>query len=319
MKIAVTGASGFLGSRIVTELLNRNEEVKILVRSAKGFTTGNTNLYQSTGDFTDREQASRLLDECDALIHVAGLTSMHWLSSDEFFRVNTKATLQLIELCREKNIKRMVYVSTVNTIGYGSKWNASTESAAMQYPFTESWYAQSKQAAEREVDKFAEEDSGKHVIVIHPAFLLGDTKPTTSSGRMIGMGYRKKIVMVPSGGKNFVSVDAVAQVCCNALQKGRNGSHYIAGGENLSFRSFYSMLSRVGVYRQKIIVLPDWLILAAAKAGDALRSIKIPTELSSRNLRQLLVNENYSSEKAVKELDMPVLSVEETLENALKK
>lgn len=318
MKVAITGANGFLGRHILNELVERNEEVKVLVRSAGSINTKGSNIEIITGDFTKIEDASRLLDGCEALIHVAGLTSMHWLDSDEFFRVNTKSTTQLVDLCRQKNIKRLVYVSTVNTIGYGTAEHAATETAPIHYPFTESWYAKSKKAAEELVEAFAQEE-GNHVILIHPAFLIGDTDPATSSGKMIRMGYRKRLLVVPGGGKNFVGVEAVAQVCCNALHAGVNGTHYIAGGENLSFKSFFELLSRVGGYRQRILVLPDWMVKLAGKAGDCLRKMKIQTEISSRNLRQLLVAEFYSSEKAATELGMPEISIQKTLENALKK
>ena len=71
-----------------------------------------------------------------------------------------------------------------------------------------------------------------------------DTKP--SSGKLLLMAYRKRIMFVPSGGKNFVATSDVATTVCNALTEGKNGQHYLASGINLSFKEFYLLQSRIG-------------------------------------------------------------------------
>jgi nucleoside-diphosphate-sugar epimerase len=316
MKIAVTGANGFLGRHIVDELIKRNEEVRIMVRSDANLPVDTAKAELVKGDFTSYEDALKLLSGCDALIHAAAVTAVYLIDSGEYFRVNAKATRQLVELCDQLQIKRLVYISTVNTIGYGSKRYPATEQNKMKDPFTNSWYAQSKKEAEKYVEAYSKKDY-KHVIILHPAFIIGDTNRASGSGKLINTGYRKRLLFIPRGGKNFVDVWSVAQASCNALTMGTTGNHYIIGGENLSFKSFFKKLKQAGGYRQKIYLLPDWLVLLAGKAGDILRFMRIPTALSSRNVKQLLIREYYQSEKSKKELALPDVQILKVLEEVL--
>jgi len=128
------------------------------------------------------------------------------------------------------------------------------------------------------------------------------------------MAYRKCLMPVPSGGKNFVSVRKVAQACYNSLNKGTPGTHYIISGENLSFASFYNRMKRVGGYRQKTIVIPGWILRLVAKAGDMLQSAGIVTDLCSRNIQQLLIQEYYEGARADKDL---TLNTDFTLDQAI--
>ena len=142
-----------------------------------------------------------------------------------------------------------------------------------------------------------------------------DVKP--SSGKLMLMGYRKRWMFTPKGGKNFVAVTDVATAVCNALTMGQNGERYLASGVNLSFTEFYKIQSRVGEYEQNIIEIPDALLEMAGKAGDFIRLFGVKTEISSMNLNQLTIREYYTNKKAVQELKMPQKPIEPAIEEAL--
>lgn len=316
MKILVTGANGLLGHQVINELIRRNEQVHCIVRSVYNIYFDKQKVELSEGDFTDRKALKKSIQGCDAVIHIAAVTSTKLLSSADYYRVNTEATKNLTAVCKECGVKNLVYVSTVNTIGYGSKHVPANEKEPFRTPFTESWYATSKKEAEGIIEAFSSEE-GNRAIILHPAFMLGayDTKP--GSGRIILMAYKKPVMLVPGGGKNFVSARAVAIACCNALELGKNGEHYIAGNENLTFRSFYKELARVGGYRQKMYELPNWMIKLTGFAGDLIRRIGIAVDISTINLNQLIIKEFYDSRKAIVELRMPVIALEEAIQEAL--
>jgi dihydroflavonol-4-reductase len=153
---------------------------------------------------------------------------------------------------------------------------------------------------------------------VNPAFLIGNSDTKPSSGRLILMAYNKKMMFVPSGGKNFVSAKHAAEAICQALTHGKSGEKYILGGKNLSFRSFYQLQSEVGGYKQKIFVLPDWILKVAGKAGDMLRFAGIKTDVCTRNLNQLLIQEYYDSSKAEKALGLKKTVLSKDIEKALK-
>lgn len=303
MKILVTGANGLLGHHVVETLLHQNEEVRIIVRSTANLLFDTSKVECIQGDFTDKQTISEALQGCRAVVHCAAVTATHFIRPDEYYRVNTNATISLVECCMKMNVKRFVYVSTVNTIGFGTLQNPADESTPMCFPFDKSWYALSKKMAENHIDILST-NKDIEIITLHPSFIIGsmDTKP--GSGRLVLLAYRKWLMGVPTGGKNFVSVRKVAQACYNALYQGTSGSHYIICDENLSFASFYNRMKRVGGYRQKTLIIPDFLLKLIAKAGDLLQQAGVPTDLCTRNIQQLLIQEFYSGAKADSELSL---------------
>lgn len=316
MRILVTGANGLLGHHVVNELLNRGEELRVIIRSPHRvyFDLEKTQSYLA--DFTNKQKLTEAAAGCDAIIHIAAVTSTNLLHYDDYKRVNVEASRLLIEVAREQSINRIVYVSTSNTIGYGSRKHPSDEQSPIQHPFTESFYAKSKKSAELLFEDFAK-DPNHHVVIIHPTFMIGsyDTKP--SSGKIVLMGYQKRIVFVPRGGKNFVAVKAVALACCNALTQGKSGEHYLVAGENLSFRKFYKLQRRVGGYKQKIVVLPNLFLKMVGYIGDFIRKMGTCSDLSSTNINQLMIYEHYSSHKTKNELFVPEINLSSAIEDAI--
>jgi len=316
MKVLVTGANGLLGHHVVMQLQKANHDIRIILRGSREIYFDMTNVESVGGNFTDYDSLKIAADGCDAIIHIAAVTSTNLLHYEDYRKVNVEGAANVIKVANELNINRLIFVSTANTIGYGSEKQLATEYDPIAFPFSKSFYAQSKMEAE----KLFEEASWKpnrHVIIIHPTFMIGAYDPKPSSGKLMLMAYRKRIMFVPSGGKNFVATSDVATAVCNALTDGKNGEHYLASGLNLSFKEFYLWQSRIGGYRQKLIVLPDFILEMAGKAGDIIRLLGIKTDVCSMNINQLLVREYYSNKKACTELKMPQKLLDIAISEAL--
>jgi len=142
-----------------------------------------------------------------------------------------------------------------------------------------------------------------------------DTKP--GSGKLLLIGYKRKLMFIPKGGKNFVAAHDVAIAVCNALTMGRNGERYLASGINLSFKEYYTLQKQVGEYEQKIIEIPDFLLKFIGKTGDIIRKFGIKTDLCSMNIRQLLIREYYSNHKAKTELKIPETELKGSIKEAI--
>jgi len=316
MNVLVTGANGLLGHHVVMELLNRQHTVHILVRSKQHiyFDIGSTKVFE--GNFTDYTCLSQAAHACDAIIHIAAVTATDLLKPEDYRTINVEGVETIIQVANELNITRMVYISSANTVGFGNEQQAGDERLPIQYPFTESFYAQSKTEAEHRMVE-ASRKPGQHVVILNPSFMLGayDTKP--SSGKLILMGYKRRLLFIPKGGKNFVPVHDVAVAVCNALTMGYNGERYLASGINLSFKEYFTLQKQVGNYRQYIFELPDFLLILMGKAGDVIRSMGIRTELCTMNLRQLMIREYYSNHKAVIELHLPQSEIKTAVSEAI--
>ena len=296
MKVLVTGANGLLGHNVVLELEKRLCEIQIIVRSTDKiyFDTDDIEIFKA--NFTDHHTLKQAAHGCDAIIHIAAVTATDLLHYEDYSKVNVDGAAQIIKVADELNISKLIFVSTANTVGFGTENIPADENAAIQYPFTESLYARSKAQAEK---LFVQASllPHRHVIIINPTFMIGayDTKP--SSGKLMLMGYKKWLMFIPKGGKNFVAVTDVAAAVCNALTSGNSGERYLASGINLSFKDFYILQKQIGKYRQCLIEVPDFILLAVGKIGDLIRKFGVKTEVCSMNLQQLLIREYYKNEK----------------------
>ena len=315
MKVLVTGGNGLLGHNIIQKLIDGNHKVRAIVRNTDGMLIKHNNVEIYKGNFTSYEQLLDSAQGCDSIIHVASATDMS-LDYNDFYNVNVKGSQTVIQVADKLNINTIVYISTLNTIGYGSIEHPADENAEMQYPFTKSYYAITKKEAENLFVETSKKE-GRHVIIINPGFMIGayDTKP--SSGQLLLMGYKKPIMPVPSGGKSFVHVKDVATAAVNALTMGRNGEKYIATAHNKTLLEFYTIQKQIFKYRQLLIPIPCWVTNSVGLIGDLLRKAGIKTQVCSRNTRQLCVKEYYTNSKAQKELMLPETSLEQAISDSI--
>jgi len=317
MKILVTGANGLLGHHLVMQLLARDEKVAVIVRSTANIHFDLHRVEVFLGNFTDYETFKKAVAGCDAVIHAAAVTATSLLHYSDYETVNVLGSATVLRVCEDLHINNIVFISSSNTIGYGTSASPADEHSPVQYPFSASFYAQSKLAAEK-LFLDASRHPGKHIIIINSCFLIGGYDTKMSSGRLVKTGYRKPLLFIPRGGKNFVPARTVAEAACNALTMGNNGEKYLICGENLSFTDFFLLQKMVGIYRQLIVRVPDCLLKLAGHAGDLVRKTGIKTDLSTINIRQLLVREYYSGEKAKAELKYKSTDLKEAISEAIK-
>ena len=307
MKVLLLGASGLLGHNVLQRLMDEGHSVRALVRRVGAVQLPGQDWEMVVGTPTDRHVLSAAAEGCDAIINCAGVTDMSLLRREAYDEVNVDLCRSLLETMSLQGIKRLVHVSTVNTIGYGSAGHPADETAAMREPFSSSFYAQSKAEGERIVLDAAREHADWHVVVVNPGYMLGPLDVKPSSGRMLLAAYRRRLMFAPRGGKSFVDVRDVAAAVVSALEYGQSGRRYIAVSSRGQFgiKKLYALQAQVEGYRQCIVTLPDWLLLMAGAIGDLVRALGVRTELSTRNVRQLMVSEYYDNRCAVDELRMP--------------
>ena len=316
MKVLVTGSNGLLGHHVVLELIKRQYDVSIIVRSTKNIHFNLSKTEVSIGNFNNYESLKQAATGCDAIIHIAAVTATNLLHYEDYSKINVDGSELIIKVADQLKINRIVYISSANTIGFGLEQQLADENFDIEFPFSESFYARSKVASEQ-LFLEASNKPNKHIVIINPTFMVGafDTKP--SSGKLLLMGYKKRLMFTPKGGKNFVAVENVAVSVCNALVQGKTGERYLASGINLSFKNFYRLQSQVENYNQYVFELPNFILILVGKTGDVLRKLGIATELSTMNLQQLLIKEYYCNEKAKVELNLPETDLRKAIKEAI--
>lgn len=313
-KILVTGANGFLATNTISKLLDDGYGIIGILRNRSSFIgERHPNLTLIEGDFTDNDFISKHLGNCDHVVHIAAMTGQTG-KKEEYYRVNTEATVRLAEAAADAGIKRMIYVCTANAFAYGTYDDPGNEDKPTKWPFTESDYAMSKALAQKELQKLTDRIE---IITVNPTFMLGPMDIKPSSGRIITMGYGRRVMAAPPGGKNFVHVGDVSKGISAALKKGRNGEAYLLCGENMDYYSFYKLLASISGKGMAVIRLPEWLMMTIGRICSMLYRIGIKTDATIANMRLLCIGNYYSNTKAVRELGIEFRSAEESVTDAV--
>lgn len=311
MTVMVTGISGLLGTNLVFLLLEKGYHVKGVTRNISNLPfEANPRLTLIQSELT--ADLSAHLKDTDCVIHVAALTQQNVIHYDEYHRVNHTATALLAEGAIAAGVQQFIYVSTANTIGYGiQQGSKAPEDQPMRKPFNRSFYARSKAAAEAYL---LQQTHRIKVHIANPAFMIGpyDSKP--SSGTIILMGMRRRLLFYPPGGKNFVAVKDVAAGIEKMIHQGENGRRYLlAGNDNLSYRDFFKLLKNYTGQKQRMIAIPSLLLQLAGYLGDFLRFFNIKTSLCTNNMRILSIKNYYNNTTSVRELGLQYQDISQAI------
>jgi dihydroflavonol-4-reductase len=247
MKTFVTGATGFVGSAVVRELLRDGQEVKVLVR--EGSDTRNLeglDVERVQGDVTDYSSIVRAMEGSGSVYHVAGMVEF-WVPKRDrgkLHQVNVEGTKNVLAAADKLGVGRVVYTSTIAAIGSYGKDNPTNEEHAFNLWRMSTDYEWSKYNAEFEAWRFAAR--GLPVVIVLPSAPLGprDIKPNPG-GKLILDFLARRLPGYLAGGANFVDVDDVAHGHLLAFQRGRVGQRYILGGENLTTLDLFRALERI--------------------------------------------------------------------------
>lgn len=307
--VFLTGITGLLGANLSRNLLNKGYYVKALLRDKnkfKGDKHKNLELLQG-GLFDDLSAA---IVGCDYVIHAAAETRQNIVNYTEYWQINYNASIQILNTAIKCNIKRFIYVSTANTMGYGSLQNPGKENDKMKSPFSESFYAKSKMETE---EYLLSKKDKIEIAIINPTFMLGayDNKP--SSGKIILMGLNKKIIFCPPGGKNFVHVEDVADAVIKSMKNELKFQRYLIGNENLSYSDFYRKLNALTRQKSIIITIPKAILILLAYFGELVRKLNIKSSISLINIHILCTYNYFTNAHSIKNLNIKYQTTEKAI------
>lgn len=307
--ILITGANSFLGTNVALELAQRGIGARAIVRHSNQTLDAIEGLDIVRGNVAVAEDLTKAAAGCDCIVHIAAITSQSLPRYAMYRAFNVGAIENVVAAARANGIKRIIFVSSANTIGNGTREHPAHEERPAEPPFATMLYGRSKIEAEAVLRATDDLDW----TILNPCFMLGahDSKP--SSGQIIMMCYGKRVVFAPQGGKNIVSVKAAARALCNAIERGRRGENYLLAGENISTVDFFRLINP----RAHIIVMPKFLLMAAGYVGDFLRFSGVHTPLNSDNMLVISQMEYYSGAKAESELGLEKTSIEASARAAI--
>lgn len=315
MKVLVTGANGMLATHTIRYLSGEGYKVKALLRDKRKYQLEPhpaVELFQ--GDIRNKDNVLEAVKGCDFLVHTAAVTAPEYVTYSPYYDVNVTGTRNLLEAAVKNHLRKVIYVSSANTVGHGSKRDPGTESDKPRPPFTGSLYARSKLQAQELVESFSNEIE---VAVVNPSFMIGSHDAKLGSGRIIIMGYDKKILFHPPGGKNFVNTKDVAQGIVAVLKKGRNRGVYLMTGENLTYREFFRRLNSVTGRNNHLIPVPDMVLLSAGYFSKIPQLLNLKTPYTLNNMEILCTENYYDNSSTQKELGIKFESIDHGITEAV--
>jgi len=316
MKCLVTGASGFLGTNLVHELVKSGWNVRVIVRK-----TSNTNYIKSlpieivVGDITNEADLDAAVVGCDIVFNVAGDTSF-WKKNFEKQRiVNVETPSIIAKACIKNGVKRLIHTSTVDIFGCNPK--GITNENWTDYNFANMGYNYSDTKREGEKRLLEFNKKGLEVVVVYPGSMIGPFDFTLQYGRLFFELRDGKVPGCPVGGASFCHVKDVAKAHIEVATKGVPGEGYICAGENISYKALFDLIAAKFDKKAPSLILKRWMMVTYGFIMQTFSEFtnKAP-EMDLGNARYMSMNAWYDSSKAIKTLGYKISTTTKSIDDA---
>jgi len=315
----VTGATGFLGSHVARVLADQGAQLRVLVRPTSNLKNlEGLNAETATGDLRDAASLEKAMTRCDAVFHVAADYRLWVRDPNEMYRSNVEGTRAILEAARKNGVRRVVYTSSVATIGFKKDGQVADEESPVSLADMIGHYKRSKFMAEQLALEAGRD--GMQVVTVNPTTPIGeqDIKPTPT-GRIVVDFLKRKFPAYVETGLNLVDVRECARGHVSALEKGKSGQRYILGGENLSLKQILDKLGQITGLPSPKVKLPYFVAFMAGVAGEYItgRLMRGDPRATVDTVRMGSKMMFASSAKAEKELGWKVVPVDDALRRAV--
>jgi dihydroflavonol-4-reductase len=318
-KVLVTGATGFIGANVARLLVERGEDVRVLVRpsSDRGNLAG-LPLEVAIGDLRDAESVRAAVSGCRRVFHVAADYRFWARDPRELYRSNVEGTIHVMDACLAAGVERVVYTSTVGTIGLAAHTAPCDETTKPLEGQVTSHYKRSKLEAEKAALAYA--GRGLPIVVVNPSAPVGpwDRKPTPT-GQVIVDFARGKLPAFVDTGLNIVHVRDVAEGHLLAAERGRVGERYILGHRNMTLAEILAELADITGRRAPRVRLPYAVAWTAGAVSTAVSTwiTRRPPAVALEAVRMARRRMFFDPGKAVRELGLPQTRARTAFEDAV--
>src|SRR5579862_223627 len=245
MRVFLTGSTGFVGSHVARAYAAKGADLRLLTRKTSNLSAlEGISAETVVGDLRQPESLRTAIRGCDALVHIAADYRLWVRDPQEMYAANVDGTRELLRIAREEGVAKVVYTSSVATMGFKADGTIVNEDTPVSLADMIGHYKRSKFLGEQEAIKAAQ--SGQHVMILNPTTPIGpsDAKPTPT-GRIIVDFLNRKFPAYVDTGLNLVDVAEVARMHVAALDRGIPGERYILGGENLTLKQILDRMSAI--------------------------------------------------------------------------
>jgi dihydroflavonol-4-reductase len=319
MKALVTGATGFVGAAVARALNSAGWQVRVLVRGGSDRSNLKSLAVEvAEGDLTDSISLERALEGCAGLFHVAADYRLGARDPAQLYRTNVEGTRNILNAARTAGVGRIVYTSSVATIGIPPDGSPGDERTPVSLSHMIGHYKRSKYLAEEVAREAAR--AGMSVVIVNPSTPVGpgDIKPTPT-GQLVLDAARGRMPAYVDTGLNVVHVDDVAAGHLLAFERGKPGERYILGGEDMTLQTILAQIAPLVGRTPPRIRLPYAAVLPVAYVAEAFARVTGRSgRLTLEGVRMSRKRMFFSSAKAVSELGYHWRPPLEAFEDALR-
>ncbi len=313
--ILVTGASGFLGSEIVRQLVRSGEKIRILHRKNSNLShleDIQSHLEFFEGDILDIPSLETAFEGVHQIYHSAAIIGYDQSYYDAMYKANIEGTANVVNTALARKVNKLLHVSSIAALG-GRPDEQITEDVKWENNRWTTHYGITKMLAEREVWRGMQE--GLESIIINPGIIIGvghdEHKATLRLFKRIATG---KLPFYTNGSNGFVDVEDVAKIAIRLMNQKFKGKRYIVISSNVSFKDYFKSISkalkvktpkwRLNSFTGKMFSLLDWIF---CKVSNRKRS------LTSETLKVSLEKFTYSNQKIMEALDYDFIPLDITI------
>jgi len=318
MSILVTGATGFIGSHITRQLVEKGEKVRVLLRNTSNTTNINDlDVEKVYGDILDEGSIKNAIKGCNTLYHTAGYVSFKKSDYEKMNRINVNGARNVLSAAQEEGTERVLFTSSVAAIGPSKPGQLIDENNEFRIFDENIGYINSKYLAEKEAWEFSKK--GLPVTILNPSVVVGPGDIYLSSSGSVLWYCKKKFPGYMDGTLNLVDVDDVAKGHLLAAEKGKIGERYILGNANLTVKEYFDLMEKITGIKSPGMKIPFWFAYIAAFVVERIAGMSFPNfstmDVDSVKLSRYCWHVDCS--KAEKELGYKTKPIEETIKSTV--
>ena len=316
IKVAVTGASGHVGTNLCRMLLKRGYSVKVLIHNSLEGLEG-LNLEFVKGDVTSITDLRKLCEGCAVVYHLAACISIR-KTDQRCLAVNAGSCESLLSAARSEGVRRIIHFSSIHAFNQDPYDELLDESRDLELNSRVS-YNRSKALGQKIMIEGS--SHGPEVVVLNPTAILGpyDFQPSLLGNAVIRFYKGQNPSLIP-GGYDWVDVRDVCYAAINAIDKGMPGECYLLSGSWKSLKDMAGTVEKLGGHKTPWLNLPWWLAHVGAVVlnmhSTLTGGIPLYTSMSLDTLKES--HRNISSAKAARDLGYSSRPFEETMADTIR-
>ncbi|MDH3503537.1 MAG: NAD-dependent epimerase/dehydratase family protein [Nitrospirota bacterium] len=319
MKSLVIGGTGQLGANLVRALLEQGHQVRVLHRSTSNtFTIDGLDIERVVGNLNDGESLRLACEGRDVVYHAAGYYPSATIPVEVAKGQALKETALLLEAVRAARVERLVFASTLTTVGFPKTvGHPANETCQFSTRYTNNPYLMAKAAMEEKILQAAHQ--GIPAVVVIPTEFFGPYDQQPTSGTHILMVAKGRMPVYIPGRVNVIDVRDVAVAMIRAAERGRVGERYLVGNWNTTQQDLNELIAHVLGVAPPLFPVPFALARWGSKVGEWVSRSLLhrPPYLPAFVVEMMAHMQHYDCSKAQRELDYPRSAPEGAIEDAV--